>query len=111
VFALFLLATRMHERYVDGAVMLAVALIGLGPEYVAFAAIFTLTTSLDTLYGLHFADLFASTPPYAPLPGINLRDFWPAVSHPASLANVFLFAWMMWAYVRPRAPQPAVENG
>jgi len=113
IFAVFLLSTRMHERYVDGAVMLSVALIGLGPEFIAFAAIFTLTTSLDTVYGLQFVTFFDRYAPHAPLPatGVNLGDFWPAVSHPASLVNVMLFAAMFWMYVRPRSPQPVLEPG
>jgi len=105
VFAFFLFNTRMHERYVDGAVMLAVALIGLGPRYLAYAIVFTITTSLDTLYGLRFGDFFSVQPPYAAQPGVNLRDFWPAVSHPASLINVVLFGMMLASFVRPRATE------
>ncbi len=110
VFAFFLFNTRMHERYVDGAVMLAVALIGLGPRYLAFAIVFTITTSIDTLYGLRFGEFFAVQPPYGPQPGVNLRDFWPVVSHPASLINVLLFGAMLASFVRPRATEASLPR-
>jgi dolichyl-phosphate-mannose-protein mannosyltransferase len=96
----FILSTRMHERYVEGAVMLTVALIGCGRRWIAAAIILTCTTTINLLYGLAFSRLFDPADPNKSITTLNLRDFWPLVSHPLSIVNVALLAILLYGYFR-----------
>ena len=82
--AFFVLATRMHERYVYGAFLFAVPLIAFGRIGGWSSFVLTVTMYLNLAYSLAYQTRDggerrrASTPP----------NLWPLVSHPAALANV-----------------------
>jgi Gpi18-like mannosyltransferase len=99
--ACFIFSTRMHERYILGAVMLAVALAPVGTRWFIAACLLTLTTTVDLLYALAFGALFDPYDPFRPFPWVhNVRDFWPLVSHPLSLLNVMIFGVLCYAFLR-----------
>ncbi|HEV2644330.1 MAG TPA: glycosyltransferase family 39 protein, partial [Candidatus Elarobacter sp.] len=86
--AFFILATRMHERYVYGAFLLAVPLIGFGRTGGWSSFVLTVTMYLNLAYSLAYQTAMETHA------AVDARDLWPAVSHPAALANVVLFFWL-----------------
>ena len=80
--------------------MLTVALIGCGRRWIAAAIILTCTTTINLLYGLAFSRLFDPADPNKSITTLNLRDFWPLVSHPLSIVNVALLAILLYGYFR-----------
>jgi Gpi18-like mannosyltransferase/predicted membrane-bound dolichyl-phosphate-mannose-protein mannosyltransferase len=92
--AFFLLATRMHERYVYGAFLLAVPLIGFGRRGGWPSIVLTVTMYLNLAYSLAYQTVMESH-----AAGVDARDLWPWVSHPAALANVVLFFWLGYRYL------------
>ena len=110
--AFFVLATRMHERYVYGAFLFAMPLLAFGSaaRWPAFAL--TVTTYLNLAYSLAYQSAME-----AKTGGLNTFDLWPAISHPAALANVALFFWLGYRYLgsgeraeAAAAPKPASRS-
>ncbi|HEX3463884.1 MAG TPA: glycosyltransferase family 39 protein [Candidatus Elarobacter sp.] len=99
--AFFVLATRMHERYVYGAFLLAMPLVAFGRSGIWSSLVLTVTMYLNLLYS--FAYLIAMRDH---VPNVDTADLWPLISHPAALANVVLFFWMGYLYLGG-AEQPA----
>jgi dolichyl-phosphate-mannose--protein O-mannosyl transferase len=93
--AFFVLATRMHERYVYGAFLLAMPLVAFGRAGVWPAVVLTVTMYLNLAYSLAYQTVMESKG----LAGLDVRDLWPLVSHPAALANVALFFWYGYRYL------------
>ncbi|HEV2739591.1 MAG TPA: phospholipid carrier-dependent glycosyltransferase [Candidatus Elarobacter sp.] len=91
--AFFILATRMHERYVYGAFLLAVPLIGFGRTGGWSSFVLTVTMYLNLAYSLAYQTAMETHA------AVDARDLWPAVSHPAALANVVLFFWLGYLYL------------
>ncbi len=100
--AFFALATRMHERYVYGAFLLAMPLIGLGRTGLWSALLLSLTTYLNLAYSFAYQTVME-----AHTPGIDVTNLWPLVSHPAALANVALFFYLGYRYLGTAEPQAA----
>ena len=92
--AFFVLATRMHERYVYGAFLLAMPLIAFGRAGGWSAAVLTVTAYLNFAYSFAYQTAMESK-----AAGVDVTDLWPAVSHPAALANVVLFFWLGYRYL------------
>ncbi|MBV8643073.1 MAG: glycosyltransferase family 39 protein, partial [Candidatus Eremiobacteraeota bacterium] len=92
--AFFVLATRMHERYIYGAFLLAFPLIGFGRAGIWSSIVLTVTMYLNLAYSLAYQTVME-----AHTQGVNASDLWPAVSHPASLANVVLFFVLGYLYL------------
>jgi Gpi18-like mannosyltransferase/predicted membrane-bound dolichyl-phosphate-mannose-protein mannosyltransferase len=113
--AFFVLATRMHERYVYGAFLLAMPLLAFGRSGMLAAAVLSVTTYLNLAYSLAYQTAMESH-----LAGVDVMDLWPLISHPAALANVALFFWLGYTYLgtaerpavgaEPRRPQPATAR-
>ncbi len=97
--AFFVLATRMHERYVYGAFLLAMPLVAFGRTGGWAAAVLTVTTYLNLAYSLAYQTVME-----AKIAGVDATDLWPAVSHPAALANVVLFFWLGYRYLGAAEP-------
>ncbi|GAC1580349.1 MAG: hypothetical protein NVS3B7_14870 [Candidatus Elarobacter sp.] len=103
--AFFVLATRMHERYVYGAFLLAMPLIGLAASGLWSSVVLTVTMYLNLAYSLFYQTVMENH-----IPGVDGTDLWPAVSHPAAFANVALFFWLGYRFLggvaeAPRPPQ------
>ena len=92
--AFFILATRMHERYVYGAFLLSVPLIGFGRVGGWSSFVLTVTMYLNLAYSLAYQTAMESH-----ATGVDVRDLWPLVSHPGALANVVLFFWLGYLYL------------
>jgi Gpi18-like mannosyltransferase len=92
--AFFVLATRMHERYVYGAFLLAMPLVAFGRAGIWSAAVLTVTMYLNLAYSLAYQTVME-----AHTAGVNATDLWPAISHPAAFANVALFFWLGYTYL------------
>jgi Gpi18-like mannosyltransferase/predicted membrane-bound dolichyl-phosphate-mannose-protein mannosyltransferase len=97
--AFFVLATRMHERYVYGAFLLALPLIGFGRAGWWSSLVLTLTMYLNLAYSLAYQRVME-----AKTPGVDATNLWPAISHPAALANVVLFFWLGYLYLGGAVP-------
>ncbi len=92
--AFFVLATRMHERYVYGAFLLAMPLIAFGRAGVWSSVVLTVTMYLNLAYSFAYLTVMNNR-----TPGVDTADLWPLVSHPAALANVVLFFWLGYLYL------------
>jgi dolichyl-phosphate-mannose--protein O-mannosyl transferase len=91
--AFFTLATRMHERYVYGAFLLAMPLLAFGRAGLWAAVTLSATTYLNLVYSFAYQSAMET---HAQVDATNL---WPLVSHPAALANVVLFFYLGWRYL------------
>ncbi|MDB5073288.1 MAG: phospholipid carrier-dependent glycosyltransferase [Candidatus Eremiobacteraeota bacterium] len=103
--AFFVLATRMHERYVYGAFLLAMPLIAFGRGGLWSSVVLTVTMYLNLAYSLAYQTVMEQK-----ITGVNASDLWPAISHPAAFANVALFFWMGYLYLGG-AGETAVADG
>ena len=95
--AFFVLATRMHERYVYGAFLLAMPLIAFGRAGLWSSLVLTVTMYVNLAYSLAYQTVME------PDAGRRRDNLWPAISHPAALANVVLFFWLGYLYLGRRA--------
>lgn len=107
--AFFVLATRMHERYIYGAFLLAMPLIAFGRTGLVSSIVLTITMFLNLAYSLAYQSVME-----AHQGGVDATNLWPLISHPAALANVVLFFWLGYRYlggsiqeVDPAAEAPA----
>jgi hypothetical protein len=100
--AFFVLATRMHERYVYGAFLLALPLIGFGRVGWWSSLVLTVTMYLNLAYSLAYQRVME-----AKTAGVDTTNLWPAISHPAALANVVLFFWLGYLYLGGAEFSPA----
>ena len=105
--AFFTLATRMHERYVYGAFLLAMPLVAFGRAGLWSAIVLSATTYLNLAYSFAYQTAMET---HAQVDATNL---WPLVSHPAALANVALFFYLGWRYLggAQSAPSGATSLG
>jgi dolichyl-phosphate-mannose--protein O-mannosyl transferase len=92
--AFFVLATRMHERYVYGAFLLAIPLVAFGPTGIWSTVVLSITMYLNLAYSLAYQAVME-----AHTQGVNASDLWPAISHPAAFANVALFFVLGYLYL------------
>jgi Gpi18-like mannosyltransferase len=100
--AFFVLATRMHERYVYGAFLLAMPLVAFGRAGLWSSLVLTVTMYVNLAYSLAY-----QTAMEAKTPGVNTFDLWPAISHPAAVANVLLFFVLGYLYLGGAAERAA----
>jgi dolichyl-phosphate-mannose--protein O-mannosyl transferase len=102
--AFFVLATRMHERYVYGAFLLAMPLLAFGRGMVWPAIVLTVTMYLNLGYSLAYQtamELHLT---------VDARNLWPLVSRPAAFANVALFFWFGYLYLGGVAERSAAAG-
>ncbi|HEY0381310.1 MAG TPA: glycosyltransferase family 39 protein [Candidatus Elarobacter sp.] len=104
--AFFVLATRMHERYVYGAFLLAVPLIAFGRTGTWSSFVLTVTMYLNLAYSLAYQTVMESKNPA----GLDARNLWPLVSHPAAVANVLLFFVLGYLYLGGAADRAVVAG-
>jgi dolichyl-phosphate-mannose--protein O-mannosyl transferase len=110
--AFFMLATRMHERYIYDGLTLTMLCIPFARRYVWGAAVFSATLLVNLFYTLQYL-YYASNP----TPGINTTDLWPSVTHPLSLLNVATFFVLGYLFlgsdaeIAPAAAARAAQPG
>ena len=93
-FAFFALATRMHERYIFGAYLLAFPLIAFGRRYGWSAAVLSVTTLLNLIYSFAYQSVMETHPP-----GVDATNLWGMGSHLLALVNVAVFFTMGYIYL------------
>ncbi|TAM56339.1 phospholipid carrier-dependent glycosyltransferase [bacterium] len=106
--ALFLFATRMHERYIYNAFALAVLMAPLGRRYVTVALLLSATFFANLLYSYAYLGVMEQH-----VQGVDPTNLMPLVSHPAALLNVLLFAFLAYAYLggEERPAAAVAESG
>ena len=92
--AFFVLATRMHERYIYGAFLLAMPLIAFGRIGLTSSIILSITMYLNLAYSFAYQSVMENHQT-----GVDATNLWPLISHPAALANVALFFWLGYQYL------------
>jgi dolichyl-phosphate-mannose--protein O-mannosyl transferase len=93
-FAFFTLATRMHERYIFGAFLLAFPLLAFGRRQWWTAIILSITTLLNLIYSFAYQTTMETHPP-----GVDPYNLWGAGSHLIAAVNVALFFLLGYVYL------------
>jgi len=93
-FAFFALATRMHERYIFGAFLLAFPLIAFGRSFAWSAGILSITTLLNLVYSFAYQTVMETHPP-----GVDATNLWGLGSHLVAAVNVGLFFVLGYVYL------------
>ena len=92
--AFFMLATRMHERYIFDGLLFTIAAVAFARRYLVAALIFTGTLFINLFYSLQYLNVVM-----AQTPGIDPRDMWPGVTHLLSFINVATFFYLGYVYL------------
>jgi Gpi18-like mannosyltransferase len=106
-FAFFILATRMHERYVFNAFVLLIVLMALGRRFVYGTIVVSLTLLLNLAYSLSYLNVMTNH-----VAGVDPTMLWPA-AHWLSGLNVAAFFALGYIYLggtlegTPAAERPA----
>ncbi|TAM76938.1 phospholipid carrier-dependent glycosyltransferase [bacterium] len=103
--ALFLFATRMHERYVYNAFAIAVLMAPLARRYLVGALVLSATFFANLLYSYAYLNVVQGH-----VPGLDPTNLMPLVSHPASVLNVLLFAYLAYGYLGGEERTTAANN-
>jgi len=90
----FVLSTRMHERYIFNAVMLATPLIFFRKRYLYAAIILSFTLFANLYYSLDYLHVMD-----AKIGGVDPTDLIPWLSRPCALLNVATFFYLGYVYL------------
>jgi dolichyl-phosphate-mannose--protein O-mannosyl transferase len=93
-FAFFVLATRMHERYIYGAFLLVIPLVAFNRRYWAAAAVLSFTALLNLAYSLQYQTVMENH-----TPNVDPTNVWPVLTNVLSAANVALFFVLGYVYL------------
>ena len=93
-FAFFTLATRMHERYIFGAFLLAFPLLAFGRRQLWTTVVLSITTLLNLIYSFAYQTTMETHPP-----GVDPTNIWGAGSHIIAAVNVALFFLLGYIYL------------
>ncbi len=103
----FVLSTRMHERYVFNAMVLAIPLIFYRRRYLFATVILTLTLFGNLFYSLDYLHVMDSK---TPTPGLDASNLNPFLSHFSSLLNVGTFFYLGYAFLGAGEDALASDN-
>jgi Gpi18-like mannosyltransferase len=98
--AFFCLATRMHERYIYGAFLLAMPRIAFGRAGLWPSMVLTVTMFMNLAYSLSYQSVMENH-----TAGVDATNLWPVVSNLASLANVLMFFVLGYLYLGGTVPR------
>ena len=90
----FVLSTRMHERYIYNAVMLAVPLVFYRRRYLYAAIVVSVTMLANLLYSFYYVGAMTTS-----IPGLDTTDMIPWVSRPCSILNVVAFFYLGYVFL------------
>jgi len=82
----FVLSTRMHERYVFNAFLIAPILMFVGRRYIWASVILSLTLLLNLAYSFNYLTVMDTH-----VPDVDATNLWPWISRPSALLNVAAF--------------------
>jgi len=97
----FVLLTRMHERYIFDAFLLAIPLVALRRRYLWAAIVLSLTLLANLFYSLDYLRVMNDK-----VAGVDPADLIPWLSHPMSLLNVAAFFYLGFVYLGASAADP-----
>ncbi|MBV8354851.1 MAG: phospholipid carrier-dependent glycosyltransferase, partial [Candidatus Eremiobacteraeota bacterium] len=89
----FILATRMHERYVYNAFALVIPLAVVSRRYLVGTVLLSFTFLVNLWYALYYAKAMAEKLP------VNGTDIFPLITHPLSALNVVIFFALGYVYL------------
>ncbi len=92
--AFFMLATRMHERYIFDGLLFTIAALPFAARYVWASLVFSLTLFVNLVYSLIYLGVVLNA-----TPGVQAADMWPALTHPLSVVNVAMLFWLGFVYL------------
>jgi predicted membrane-bound dolichyl-phosphate-mannose-protein mannosyltransferase len=92
----FVLSTRMHERYIFNAMVLAIPLVFYRRRYFFATVILTLTLFGNLFYSLDYLHVMDSK---TPIPGVDAANLHPFLSHISALLNVGTFFYLGYAFL------------
>jgi Gpi18-like mannosyltransferase/predicted membrane-bound dolichyl-phosphate-mannose-protein mannosyltransferase len=90
----FVLSTRMHERYIYNAVMLAIPLAFYRRRYLYAAIAISITLLANLIYSFDYVGMMS-----APAPGVDTTDLMPFVSRPGAFLNVAAFFYLGYVFL------------
>ena len=90
----FVLSTRMHERYIFNAVLLATPLIFLRKRYLFATIALSLTLFANLVYSLDYLHVLD-----AKIAGVDPTDLMPFLSRAAAVLNVTTFFYLGYVYL------------
>ncbi|HEY8314761.1 MAG TPA: glycosyltransferase family 39 protein [Candidatus Baltobacteraceae bacterium] len=102
--AFYMLATRMHERYIFDGLAFAIVAIPFAKRYFWSALVLSFTLLVNLFYSLSYLTVVTDR-----VPGIDARDMWPWITHPLSLLNVAVFFYLGYVFVGQSADESAVK--
>ncbi|MFN2459568.1 MAG: phospholipid carrier-dependent glycosyltransferase, partial [Candidatus Velthaea sp.] len=105
-FGFFVLATRMHERYVYGAFLLMMPLVAFGRRYLWAAPAISVTLLVNLAYSLHYQTVMEQK-----VIGVDASNLWPLVTHPLSALNVALFFFLGYVFLGGAVTEWAGADG
>ncbi len=94
----FMLATRMHERYIYDGLLFTMAAVPVARRYFWAAIAFSFTLFINLFYSLNYVTVVSGG-----APGVDPTDIWPAVTHPLSILNVAVFFYLGYVFLGPAA--------
>jgi dolichyl-phosphate-mannose--protein O-mannosyl transferase len=92
--AFFMLATRMHERYIFDGLLFTIAAVAFARRYLVAASIFTFTLFINLFYSLQYLTVVMNQ-----TPGVNAYDMWPGITHLLAVVNVATFFYLGYVYL------------
>ena len=92
----FVLSTRMHERYIFNAMVLAIPLVFYRRRYLFATVILTFTLFGNLFYSLDYLHVMDAKPP---IPGADAGNLHPWLSHISALLNVGTFFYLGYAFL------------
>ncbi len=90
----FILLTRMHERYIFDAFVLAIPLIALRRRYLWAAIVLSLTLLANLFYSLYYLRVMSDK-----ISGVDPTDLLPWLTHPMSVLNVAVFFYLGFVFL------------
>ena len=93
LFTFFVLATRMHERYIFDAVLLLMILSSIERKYRVAAILTSITLFLNLVYSLQYLNVMTAS-----TPGVDPRNLMPLISGPCSFLNTLTLLYFALHY-------------
>ena len=104
--AFFMLATRMHERYIYDGLTFTIVCLPFARRYVWASIVFTITLFVNLFYSLTYLYVVSGTAPSV----TNPRDMWPFVTHPLSVVNVAMFFLLGYMFLGQDVQEPSFDK-
>jgi len=109
--AFFILATRMHERYLFNGLLFTIVCVPFARRYLWGAIVLSLVLFANLAYSLQYLHVVTEN-----VPGVNSQNLWGVWTQALSLLAVGTFFWLGYQYlgsaddaIASERPKPAAE--